>query len=1328
MNLFRLPLLLALAVLLAVTAAAETNPLAVEHLTGSRLRLAWSNGPAVWVAETTSGVAPENWQPVLTPLTSVGDQRSFEVEAGSALRFFRLRKLAPARVSEVSPLANESGVSVNREVILQISAPLAADTVLTTEQFFATAAGRKLLGRVEVGADRRTVTLFALEPVPAGTKVAVTFNPTGVHDINGLVLDANGDGLPGGTLAYTYSTHSVAVVAKTAVAGQVFASEPVHLADGTVTNHPLAGVTVTVDGAEESLRAVTGADGKFRLDPAPAGRVFVHVDGRTATESHWPDGAYYPFVGKAWEIAAGKDNNLVNGSGKIFLPRVPAGALQTVFSSAPTVIHLVPELVGGDPRLAGVEITVPANALFDDNGTRGGRIGLAIVPPDRLPEPLPVGLRLPLVATLQSSGPMNFAAPVTVKFPNLPDPLTGAKLVPGAKTTLWSFNHDLGHWAGQGPMTVTPDGDFVVSDPGYGLRQPGWFGTGGASGVAPGPASPPPKPPCTTPGADLAGIELNLEPCLADLLGAGDAMKALTDARSGVNDLVAASNLANQAAQEGRPILFIKAILAENKASAELLKSGLDAANALNPAQDAVDAVGCVIAVAQAGAALACSAQCELDFGTHSCDDLNDIIAAAIDIKTIAGELVSGNLATDSLIAWLDLLTKICNKLALPPTVASFGRDPRPAGATPELLAEFDQATANLIQDLQALDATLARYQVLLEKIEVLVPIIQTDVSSDFIALGGFANGAATLEGGGQFNRIAIGVEGVITLPVLQADTVYRLAVIGRLLRSAGFVSGEATFRSAPAGLPTPFPVLKLMQVPRNGPDADADGLPDFAEAIYGSDPHNPDTDNDGDPDGTDLEPLVPHRLQVISHTLTPATPGAESDAEQCVAEGNHVYVAAGDAGLLIYEWNPAGTLTPVGNLAFGPRGGFLNSFATKIAVEDSIAIVMASQAFWIIDVADPSAPRILHTQSVMAGFIQDVTVRNGLAYVIFDSLFANIPDELWVFEAATGAQILDWKSEGQVYEYQNNPNCLPGDPACLVTQYPDLIGVRADGGHVYLLETRQVPQDPFEYAGALHFFRESHVRVLSPVAAGLTQVGSLPLPQLVYSQDLGTGLELAGNRLYLDGYYGWRALDISNPAHPTLLATPPAIQSNVRSLAPDGNHSLLTITSYGGKFTQAVTLYDTTDPTDPNQFVETLNKDGAETAVTIHDGYALVATLTTALANGSRFPGGVYVMRFTDRDMAGLAPTAAILQPVGDLKGGAVHEIQVTATDDILVRHVELLADGVVVATDYNYPFAPRWKVPPQVSAHTVTLQARATDTGGNQALSAPVIVRVTP
>lgn len=69
---------------------------------------------------------------------------------------------------------------------------------------------------------------------------------------------------------------------------------------------------------------------------------------------------------------------------------------------------------------------------------------------------------------------------VPVRFPNLPDPVTGVKLPAGAKTVLWSFNHDTGRWEAQGTATITGDGNFAETDPGVGVRQPGWHG------VAPG--------------------------------------------------------------------------------------------------------------------------------------------------------------------------------------------------------------------------------------------------------------------------------------------------------------------------------------------------------------------------------------------------------------------------------------------------------------------------------------------------------------------------------------------------------------------------------------------------------------------------------------------------------------------------------------------------------------------------------------------------------------------------------------------------------------------------------------------------------------------------
>src|SRR4030095_778820 len=274
----------------------------------------------------------------------------------------------------------------------------------------------------------------------------------------------------------------------TAVIGRVFASELVPGNDtGTnAMNKPLAGVIITVDGAEETLRTTTDEMGNFKLEPAPAGRFFVHVDGRSAQGSQWPNGAYYPFVGKAWDAAPGVSTNLAGGTGVIYLPLIAQGSLQAVSLTEDTVITFPSSVLASNPALAGVSVTVPANALLSENGTRGGKVGIAPVPPDRLPERLPIGLTFPLVITIQTDGPANFDQPVPVRFPNLPDPVTGQKLPPGAKSALWSFNHDTGRWEIAGPMTVSADGQFVESDPGIGIRQPGWHGT--QPGTAPGPA------------------------------------------------------------------------------------------------------------------------------------------------------------------------------------------------------------------------------------------------------------------------------------------------------------------------------------------------------------------------------------------------------------------------------------------------------------------------------------------------------------------------------------------------------------------------------------------------------------------------------------------------------------------------------------------------------------------------------------------------------------------------------------------------------------------------------------------------------------------------
>jgi hypothetical protein len=381
-------------------------------------------------------------------------------------------------ISQSSPRPGEGDVAVTRETVFDFSMPLSDSTVLTTNRLYAMSGNRRVLSRVELSTDKRKATLFYLEPLPGSTRVSVVFDGTGLIDFLGRPLDLDGDSLPGGSALIRFDTLSLAAVPNTAVIGQVFASEPVQ-GPGTTNfvNRPLAGVTITIDGREQELRTTTDAEGRFKLQPVPAGKFFVHVDGRTAQGSQWPNGNYYPVVGKAWEAAAGRQDNLAGGNGQIFLPLIIQGTLQPASLSTNTVVTFPASVVSNNPAMAGVSITVPANSLFSDNGTRGGRVGIAPVPSDRLPEPLPPGLDLPIVITLQTDGPSNFDRPVPVRFPNLPDPNTGVRLPPGAKSALWSFNHDLGRWEIIGPMTVTADGLFVETDSGVGIRQPGWHGS-----------------------------------------------------------------------------------------------------------------------------------------------------------------------------------------------------------------------------------------------------------------------------------------------------------------------------------------------------------------------------------------------------------------------------------------------------------------------------------------------------------------------------------------------------------------------------------------------------------------------------------------------------------------------------------------------------------------------------------------------------------------------------------------------------------------------------------------------------------------------------------
>ncbi|GIW39486.1 MAG: hypothetical protein KatS3mg076_0063 [Candidatus Binatia bacterium] len=381
-----------------------------------------------------------------------------------------------------SPAHGESDVAITRETVLRFSGPLDPATV-TLQAIFASFGGEHLGDTIHLSRDGTTVTLFYAWPfLPPGARVRVIVDGNRLRDRAGRPVDADGDGAPGGLRFVDFDTLGVSTVPGTAVCGRVFASELATAPDGTSVNRPLAGVTITVDGREQEMRAVTDDMGNFRLEPAPAGRFFVHIDGRTATAGV-PEGAYYPLVGKAWESVAGEETNI----GEVYLPLVAPGTLQPVSETEDTTITFPPSVLAQHPELEGVQVTVPAGSLYSESGLPGGMVGIAPVPPDRMPGPPPLGLEFPIVITVQSDTGTNFDTPAPVCFPNLPLPETGEPLAPGAKSALWSFNHDSGRWELQGSMTVTDDGRLVCTDPGVGISAPGWHGSRPAVSLRDGP-------------------------------------------------------------------------------------------------------------------------------------------------------------------------------------------------------------------------------------------------------------------------------------------------------------------------------------------------------------------------------------------------------------------------------------------------------------------------------------------------------------------------------------------------------------------------------------------------------------------------------------------------------------------------------------------------------------------------------------------------------------------------------------------------------------------------------------------------------------------------
>lgn len=821
-----------------------------------RIELSWPADAGAYRLESTTTLGqPASWSLAPEAPTLEGLRLRVRIVPSGSDRYFRLRQATQAllAIERTSPAAGEGDISVTREAVFTFTAPVAVGSVVTPEQLHAEGLGRRLLGRVELAADRRQVSLFTLEPMPGGARVRVTLNGDALQDEAGRAPDFDGDGQPGGSAVLQFETASTTALPRTAVIGRVLASEP---GLGGV-DVPLPGVTITVDGQEQNLRTVTGADGAFRLEPCPAGQFYVNVDGRTSSAGNWPSGAYYPVIGKAWEAVAGKTNNLAGGTGLIYLPRVAAGTLQPVSATEETRVTFPDSVIQNLPELAGVEILVPPNGLYGDDGTRGGLVGLAPVASDRLPEPLPAGLDHALDISIQTSGPQNFDRPVPAKFPNLPDPITGVKLPPGAKSALWSFNHDTGRWEMQGPMTVTADGQYLVTDPGVGIRQPGWHGASPGSGGGGGP------------GGGGGGCPGGGGGLLAEGTSGGgsdcDCPDEPSDSKKKLQECYAraaacALKCYEDCGEPGRPEGWLD-VLGKGKDCAEAAKCSLDCKKECERCKDHWQR--CFLG----GGGLR-----SLRVRLHEVAAFENDPAIRESLRLLDDIQVRSEL-------WIALgaiLDRAPSYTQLSPA------DQAEARAIAEQLFDLheNQWPAEYYAERQRRLAALLMRSPFADAI---YPPVKGYYAIEDLETGLVRRGRTELRGY---------LEGIVFRP----NATYRI----RLLLGPTLIYHDTMFTSASAGIPTRIPYGEPRALP--DVDLDSDGIPADAEFVLGTSDAKADSDNDGVNDLQELINLTDPLDGQTPYTGIVAglnTPGVAKDV---AIEGGFAFVADGPAGLAVVD------------------------------------------------------------------------------------------------------------------------------------------------------------------------------------------------------------------------------------------------------------------------------------------------------------------------------------------------------------------------------------------------------------------------------------------
>lgn len=462
--------------------------------------------------------------------------------------------------------------------------------------------------------------------------------------------------------------------------------------------------------------------------------------------------------------------------------------------------------------------------------------------------------------------------------------------------------------------------------------------------------------------------------------------------------------------------------------------------------------------------------------------------------------------------------------------------------------------------------------------------------------------------------------------------------------------------------------------------DSDSDGLADDIEFAIGSSTVKQDSNGDGlddftalaqgmNPIGNDVpKPGIIASLKLNGQAQAVALAASPSNPGQQLA-----YLATGSYGLAIVD--ATDPLAPTALAQIDLPG---NAADVAVSAQARRAVIATDAGLQIVDVSNPAAATVAE---VIPGSYGQVAVIDSIAY-------ASTGSSLVAVDLVTG-------------EVQQTLSL--GSSA--------ITGIAQDGAMLYTIDQNRV------------------LRAIDTGSGAMVQQGSLAT-----SSGGNGGIFVADGIAYVGNDNGFQAgfltVNVANPAAPVLISGADTTSIAGRAIALNGSGLGLVVGNPGGVFgTNVLDVVNTSDPTDTDALVTRFTLPERPNDVAIGSGIGFVAA-------GS---SGLQVINYRTYDFLGVAPTITNVilpadpdpsTPGRQVEEGKAVAIKATIADDVQVRSIEVLVNGTVSRADVAYPWDLRALMPTIASngSETVTVQIRATDTGGNVALTDAYVFKLTP